>query len=136
MWIAGRTTGHGHSEPYGRFWDSELEEMVLAHRWSAKHIHGFNIDGLQVDHNCPCGPTTLCVQHVKPETAQVNRYLQHARPGRAFQSLETKRYWLFVQKGLSEMPPRPTIELDVPFYTPPAWLAPFLVRENSDDCPF
>lgn len=135
MWIGAQTSGHGHHEPYGRFHDAGTKH--LAHRWSAEKIHGFEITGLHVDHCCPAGPSTLCVEHVRPETAQVNRALQHLRPGRAFQSLETRRYWLFVQKGIEPAPQRILQSDDVPFFHPPAWLRPYLPKEEiPDDCPF
>ena len=136
MWIGGTTAGAGHGEPYGAFWFEG--ERWAAHRWAAIHIHGLEINGLQVDHCCPCGPSTLCVEHVKPETATVNRALQNLRPGRAFQSLETRQYWLLVNKGYEENPRVPRIVPDdIPFHTPPEWLAPFLpVLELSGDCPF
>lgn len=112
--------------------------MVLAHRWSAEHIHGFSIDGLHVDHSCPAGPSTLCVQHLKPETAQVNRELQHSRPGRAFQSLETRQYWVFVQKGIKQHYKPLRLVGDVPFFQPPEWLRPFMPawEPANVDCPF
>lgn len=138
MWIGGTTSGHGHNEPYGAFWDDG--RRWFAHRWSAFHIHGLEITGLQVDHNCPYGASTLCVEHVKPETNEVNRALQHTRPGRAFQSLETRRYWLFVSKGIEPYIPPPRVETDIPFYSPPDWLRPFLpasvLEEILHDCPF
>lgn len=139
MWIGTLTVGQGHNEPYGYFWNGERNE--LAHRWAAANIHGFEITGLQVDHNCPFGPSTLCVEHVKPEKAEINRQLQHLRPGRAFQSLETKRYWVFVQKGLEQLPPRFRIEnpAEIPFadpgdfelFEPPAWLRPYMEKEST-----
>lgn len=135
MWIGGKTSGRGHNEPYGSFWFDG--ERWYAHRWSAQFIHGFNITGMQVDHCCDHGPSTLCVQHVKPETSEINRLLQHLRPGRAFQDLTTKQYWLFVMKGIEEYRPAVRELPDVPFYTPPAWLTPFLPSmETSNDCPF
>lgn len=139
MWVGGTTAGHGHNEPYGSFWFEG--EKWTAHRWAAIHIHGFDITGLQVDHNCPAGPSTLCVEHLKPETAEVNRYLQNVRPGRAFQDLDTKRYWLFVSKGIEPTPSRRRrVSLDIPFHTPPEWLLPFLpnfsMMENVHECPF
>lgn len=135
MWIAGTTAGQGHSQRYGRFNDGE--KVVLAHRWSAEHIHGFAIDGLQVDHWCPAGQTTLCVEHVKPETAEMNRFLQANRPaGRAWQCTETRRHWIHVQVGIVTLQPIERIEgFDMPFFLPPAWLAPFL-PEISDVPPF
>lgn len=124
MWVGGVTSGRGHNEPYGVFWFEG--ERWFAHRWSALHIHGFEIAGLQVDHNCPHGPSTLCVQHVKPETSEVNRLLQNTRPGRAFQNLDTKRYWAFVTKGMEPyFPPQKDIP-NIPLYLPPAWIQPFL----------
>ena len=134
MWIGGKTSGRGHGEPYGSFWFEG--ERWFAHRWAAMHIHGFEITGLQVDHCCPAGPSTLCVEHVKPEPAEVNRVLQSLRPGRAFQTLTTRQWWLFVTKGIEEEPVRERIEDGIPFHQPPAWLRPFLKQEKNDDCPF
>lgn len=135
IWTGGTSAGSGHSQPYGRFWDAG--EMWYAHRWAAANIHGFDITGLQVDHCCPCGPLTLCVQHVKPEPAEANRALQHLRPGRAVQSLATKQYWLFVAKGIEEYRPILRESFDIPFYHPPDWLRPYLEKlENIGDCPF
>lgn len=124
MWIGGTTSGRGHSEPYGSFWFENVR--WFAHRWSAVHIHGFDITGLQVDHCCPHGPSTLCVEHVQPETSVVNRLLQNQRPGRAFQTLDTRKYWLFVSKGLEPIEPRERARPNVPLYVPPAWIRPFL----------
>lgn len=134
MWVGGTTSGRGHGEPYGSFWFEG--ERWFAHRWAAMHIHGFEITGLQVDHCCPAGPSTLCVEHVKPEPAEVNRTLQSLRPGRAFQTLTTRQWWLFVTKGIEEEPVRERIEDGIPFHQPPAWLRPFLKQEKNDDCPF
>jgi len=134
MWIGGKTSGRGHGEPYGSFWFEG--ERWFAHRWAAMHIHGFEITGLQVDHCCPAGPSTLCVEHVKPEPAEVNRQLQNLRPGRGFQTLTTRQWWLFVTKGIEEEPVRERIEDGIPFHQPPAWLRPFLKQEKNDDCPF
>lgn len=134
MWIGGKTSGRGHNEPYGRFWFEG--EQWLAHRWATIHIHGFDLTGMQVDHCCPAGPSTLCVQHVKPETAEVNRALQHLRPGRAYQALATKQWWVFVTKGLEEEPIRPRVSDGVPFHSPPAWLAAHLPKDISNACPF
>lgn len=140
MWVGTTTHGKGRNEPYGYFWFDG--KMWLAHRWSAHNIHGHDITGLEVDHCCPHGPSTLCVEHVKPEPGAVNRALVHTRPGRAFQSLETRRYWLFVSKGL-EPPPEVEDRLlsDFVAYTPPEWLRPFLPEDAfqeiiHDDVPF
>ena len=138
MWIGALGKGQGHNEPYGRFWDDNF--MWWAHRWAAMNIHGFEITGRQVDHWCPFGPSTLCVEHVKPETAQVNRQLQHLRPGRAFQDLTTKQYWLFVHIGIETLPERFRFTpADIPFadpgdfelFEPPEWLRPFMEKENA-----
>jgi ribosome modulation factor len=108
--------------------------MVLAHRWSAQHVHGFTIEDLQVDHCCPAGPSTLCVQHVKPETADVNRALQAERAGlgRAYQSLQTRQYWLYVWRGIEEAPVKIVRdEVGVPWFEPPSWLRPFMPRSRE-----
>lgn len=123
MWIGGQTSGHGHNQPYGSFWFEGRH--WLAHRWAAHFIHGFDITGLQVDHCCPDGPSTLCVQHLKPETAAVNRMLQHLRPGRTVQSLSTRQYWLFVERGFEPYEPPVRNCEGVPFFTVPDWLRPF-----------
>lgn len=134
MWVGGKTSGRGHNEPYGSFWFEGVR--WFAHRWAAIHIHGFEITGLQVDHCCPVGPSTLCVEHLKPEPASINREYQTLRPGRAFQTLETKQWWLLVTKGIEEEPARERIVDGVPFYGPPEWLRPFLIKEKVDACPF
>lgn len=133
MWVGGTTAGQGHNALYGTFWFDG--EPWKAHRWSAMHIHGHDITGLQVDHCCPFGPSTLCVEHVRPESAQVNRQLQHLRPGRAFQDLTTKQYWLFVHIGIETLPERFRFTpAEIPFadpgdfelHEPPLWLRPFM----------
>ncbi len=136
MWTGGLTSGAGHGPGYGAFWFEK--RRVFAHRWAAEHIHGFDIDGLQVDHWCPCGASTLCVEHVRPETALRNNQLQHERPGRTpSQSNANRQYWLFIHKGIEEPHPLPErTPSEVPFYLPPAWLAPHIKRNYGDDCPF
>lgn len=135
MWTGGTTSGRGHNEPYGSFWFEGAR--WFAHRWSAAFIHGFDISGVQVDHNCPCGPSTLCVEHVRPLSAEINRLLQNQRPGRCYQDLTTKQYWLFVERGIEPYEPIPRDVPDIPFFDPPAWLRPFLQKQEvSDDCPF
>lgn len=136
MWTGTTTHGKGRTEPYGYFWYEG--RMVLAHRWAAEHVHGFEIEGKEVDHCCPAGPSTLCVQHLAPEPGEVNRALRHERTSRTFQSLATRRYWLFVSLGIEESP-RPAEREDdgVPFHPVPSWLQPFMpVSEILDDCPF
>ena len=126
MWVGGTTSGRGHKEPYGAFWFEG--RRWFAHRWAAVHVHGLDVCDMQVDHNCPHGPSTLCVEHVKPETPAVNREYQTLRLSRPQQSLETVRYWIFVQKGLTDHEPaRRTAALEP--YAPPLWLQPFLPEE-------
>lgn len=134
MWIGGRTSGRGQSQPvYGTFWDQG--RRWSAHRWAGVHIHGLDLSGTTGDHNCPHGPRTLCVEHIQASSVVVNSELRHSRPGIGAQDNATKQYWIFVAKGIEQPPPDPEIETpDIPFYSPPAWLAPFL--EKPDDCPF
>jgi hypothetical protein len=135
MWIGTTTHGKGRNEPYGYFWFDG--RMVLAHRWAGVHIHGLDLDGLEADHCCPAGPSTLCVQHVRPRESVVNRARQHDAPSRPVQALKTKQYWLFVQLGIEPYEPKPRETDGVPFFDPPEWLAPFLPKlEANDDCPF
>lgn len=135
MWVGTVTAGHGHHVPYGRFWYKG--KFWLAHRWSGVHIHGLALDGLQADHCCPAGPSTLCVEHVAGETLLRNRELQHLRPGRPIQSTEDRQHWLFVSKGLKEYQPAVRDASGAPFYSPPDWLRPFLISpENDNVCPF
>lgn len=136
MWIGGTSRGRGRTEPYGVFWFEG--QRWFAHRWAAIHIHGHEITGLDVDHRCPLGPSTLCVEHVAPLPGSINRELVHTRPGRAFQSLEIKKYWLFVSIGIEPLEERFRIEnpAEIPFadpgdfelLDPPAWLAPYLEK--------
>ena len=136
MWVGAQTSGHGHNQPYGRFWFEG--EAWLAHRWAAIHIHKQNVGSLQVDHCCPAGPSTLCVQHLQPVTLAENVELQQTRNNhRCAQSLVTAQYWLFVSKGIEEyQEPPPRQPGDIPFYTPPDWLVPFLKTEALQECPF
>jgi len=135
MWVGGTTSGHGHHQPYGSFWFEG--KRWFAHRWAAMHIHGLEITGWQVDHNCPCGPSTLCVQHLEPQTNAINTLLRDIRPGRAFQNLDTRQHWLFVSKGLKDYSATVREVPEIPYFSPPEWLKPFLLdMENADDCPF
>lgn len=137
IWCGARTSGHGHNEKYGSFYYEKYR--WLAHRWSARYIHKMDIEDLQVDHCCPAGPLTLCVEHVRPEIAAVNRELQQTRPGRsmqglgrAYQSLQTRQYWLYVWKGIEERPERIVREdFGVPWFEPPAWLVPFMPKAED-----
>lgn len=128
LWTGGTTAGRGHSARYGAFWFEGAR--WAAHRWAAKFIHKFNIDGLQVSHCCEdhshlIAPNTLCVQHVGPETAAVNRELQTRHLRAVRQSLEQRRFWVHAQVGLVDPPPAlPAHEAftGVPFYEAPEWL--------------
>jgi len=105
LWTGGTTSGRGHSQPYGAFWFEG--RRWFAHRWSAKFIKGQDIDDMQVDHCCPCGPRTLCVEHVQAETPETNREYQ----------------WIRRQVGLLPQPPVGEVEIDeIPFFLPPVWL--------------
>lgn len=130
LWTGGTTAGHGHHARYGAIWYEG--RRWAAHRWSAAHIHGFDIDGFQVDHCCPLWrhggpdpiePDTLCVNHVRPLGADVNRDLQTVRGRLLTQGVMDRKYWIYVQVGL--LPPPPPCEPSdqgVPFYVPPAWM--------------
>lgn len=103
---------------YPSFWYDG--ERWFGHRWSAKYIHGLDIDGFQVDHCCPHipKPNTLCVEHVQATTPKENRDLQTIR-----------RRFIHLQVGLVSYRDvyghdADTLEpnFEVPFYYPPAWL--------------
>ena len=119
VWTGGKTSGRGHHIPYGGFWFEGMR--WFAHRWSAKYIHGLEIDDYQVDHCCPNipYPNTLCVEHVQPLTAYRNRELQYLR----------RKRMIHLQVGLVDYyevygapPDVPDCEGEIPFYLPPAWL--------------
>lgn len=128
LWTGGTCSGRGHTSPYGAFWFEG--KRWSAHRWAAKFIHGLEIDGLHVDHNCPHTgglPNTLCVEHLQAITNAENVKLQHSR------------YWVHVQVGLELEPPVYTPEEDaIPFYEPPAWLVELqpALKVVASDCPF
>ena len=138
LWMGGTTSGRGHSAPYGAF--KAAGRRWFAHRWSAAHIHGLEIDGLQVDHCCdpwraggrePLPPNTLCVQHVQALEASRNRSLQDER-----------RLWILTQKGYYEPPPlfaelaAPLEYHAPPIHLPPAWLGLDSSVKSADECPF
>ena len=120
LWAGGKSAGRGHSAYYGSFWFDG--RRWSAHRWAAFFIHGLDIDGVQVDHCCPAGAHTLCVQHLQTVTAAVNRKLQSERPGRAYQDPGVQEHWVLVQKGYRE--PEEILREDdgVPFFSEPEWL--------------
>lgn len=124
LWIGAKCWGRGKSIRYGSFRDGK--KTVLAHRWAAQHIHGFDIEGLQVDHCCdlwragtePLLPNTLCVQHVQPLSSERNRHLQTERR-RHYIELEVglrDYYEIYGDLGM-DAPPEA-----IPFYEEPSWL--------------
>lgn len=132
LWAGGTRSGRGHSVPYPNFWFNG--QNWHGHRWSARFIHGQDIDGFQTDHCCPHIPipNTLCVEHVQSLTPRENRLLQ----------TERRRMFVHLQVGLLPYDdvyghdPGPA-ELDpnaIPFHEPPAWLK--LQGPTHDDCPF
>lgn len=138
LWTGAKCWGRGHTIRYGGFRDEG--KIWLAHRWSAKHIHGFDIDGLQVDHCCPLMrggdepmlPNTLCVEHVRPATGEHNLWLQTWR----------RRQFVHIQVGILpyEEIYGPETILDpknaIPFYTEPKWLTGERSCPESDFVPF
>lgn len=113
VWTGGTTSGRGHNTLYGSFWFER--RRWFAHRWSAKHIHGLTIDGLQVDHCCSFlnTPDTLCVEHLQAVPPSVNRELQ----------------WIRTQVGCEGFDyPYPDLvrdPTDPPFFSPPAWFVEY-----------
>lgn len=140
-WIGGTTQGRGNSATYGSFWFEG--RRWFAHRWSAVHIHGLNVDGVQVGHCCPHTggkPDTLCVEHVEGQTQLENLAELNGRRRLVDQSAAERQYWLFVSLGIEQSPE--TYEPgtnDIPFYEPPAWFRqarPDYVLPELSDCPF
>lgn len=121
LWIGGTTSGQLKTAKYGSFRDGK--RRWFAHRWAAKHIHGLEIEGLQVDHCCPGQPNTLCIQHLQAVTQAVNLELQWGR-----------RLWGWDEW---EEPEAEAAAEDnsVPFHLPPGWLRPFLPAQSAR-CPF
>lgn len=129
MWIGGKTSGHGHNQPYGAFWYEG--RRWFAHRWAAVYIHGLDIFNLQVDHCCPCGPSTLCVQHVRAITFEENRKLQAERKDhRCAQNPLIKQHWLLVAKGIEQYEPAEREILDIPWFDAPEWLRPYVLERE------
>ena len=129
VWIGGKTAGRGHHVSYGSFWFEG--RRWFAHRWSAKYIHGLDIDAFQVDHHCPnrALPNTLCVEHVQCLSARENRLLQYER----------RKRFIHLQVGLLRYEdvygPEHGMGLEdqIPFHHPPAW---FNQGTSYVDCPF
>lgn len=132
LWTGGKTMGRGHSDPYPAFWFNG--DNWLGHRWSAKFIHGLDIEAFHVDHCCPNIPlpNTLCVEHVQALTPRENRLLQTDR----------RRRFIHLQVGLlpyedvygPQPDPIPPDQL-IPFHEPPAWLKQ-QGPDNDHSCPF
>lgn len=129
VWTGGQSAGRGHHVKYGVFWFEG--RRWFAHRWSAKFIHGLEIEDHDVDHCCHtiAKPNTLCVEHVAAETPARNRELQ------------TMRTMIHLQVGLVQYediygPAEPPDEDLIPFYQPPAWLGQKETEHGRDDCPF
>lgn len=137
VWTGGTTRGRGNTATYGSFWYDG--RRWFAHRWAAAFIHGLDVDGLQVGHNCPFTadghPNTLCVQHLAGQTQTENLAEALERRGppshrqsrfKCEQAADTRQQWLFVEIGLLE--PEPEHDPDAPNdYTgpdmhPPEWL--------------
>ena len=123
IWEGGKTRGRGNTAQYGSFWYEGAR--WFAHRWAGVHIHGLNLDGVQAGHCCPCGPNTLCVEHVTGQSLAENVTERNVRVAAARRKVE-------------QLPPEPERDPeDIPFYTPPEWLRPFLAQpEEPDECPF
>lgn len=126
LWTGGTTAGRGHSARYGSFWFEG--RRWFTHRWAAVHIHGLDCNGLQVGHFCNevsglVAPNTLCVEHVRPETATINRQLQTHHLRAVQQSVEQRRFWVHAQVGIHEAPPvNNECFTEIPFYDEPEWL--------------
>jgi hypothetical protein len=143
VWTGGTTAGQGNSARYGAFWDAGPWK---AHRWAAVHIHGIELGPNEAGHNCPCGPNTLCVEHLAGQTKTENVVERNERVARnrrqkGEQNSLTRQAYLFLQLGINEPEPKTkkSAELSgIPFYEPPEWLRPFLKPKvtNDDDCPF
>lgn len=131
VWTGGTSAGRGNSARYGVFWDQGRRHF--AHRWSAIHILGLDVEGLTVGHCCPNTggkPNTLCVAHLRPETLAEN---VAERNRRVAQSSTERQFWLLVQRGYEEAPAVYEGDPDgIPFFSPPAWFP----AAGGDDCPF
>ena len=102
LWTGGKSCGQGKTIKYGVL--KFQNRRWFAHRWAAFYIHGQEIAGFQVDHQCN---RALCMSHLQATTPEWNRELQ----------------WIRVQKGIDENP-RPQFQPDdlpVPFFPEPQW---------------
>lgn len=135
LWTGATKAGQGNSARYGGFWYEG--EVWAAHRWSGIFIHGLDLEGKQAGHCCPHGPNTLCVQHVIAQTQLENLDEMNTRR-KVQQSAHDRQFWLFVSLGIEPAPVVQQVDPDaIPFYEPPTWLRPFLIKRESDnECPF
>lgn len=102
LWTGGKSCGQGKSIKYGVLKYQGVR--WYAHRWTAFFIHGQEIAGYQVDHQCN---RPLCVSHLQAVPPEINRELQ----------------WIRVQVGIDDNP-RPQFEEDefpIPFFPEPDW---------------
>lgn len=133
LWAGGTTSGRGNTAKYGSFWYEG--RRWTAHRWAGVHIHGLDLDGVQAGHCCPCGPQTLCVEHIVAQTQAENLEEQYERRREA-QTASQRRFWLLVDRGYEPAPAVGVADpLGVPFFNPPVWLASAATPE-PDACPF
>lgn len=114
VWTGGTCTGQGKNALYGTFWFEG--KAWRAHRWSAKYVHGLNIEKFTVDHCCPNTgglPNTLCVEHVQAKTNKENVLLMFER-----------QKFLMMGKGFLEADPAYVPDPEAfPWYSPPEWYA-------------
>lgn len=121
LWTGGTSSGQLKTLRYPVFWDQG--RRWFGHRWAAKHIHGHDIEGMQVDHCCvdhgaPAN-NTLCVQHLQAVPQIVNLQLMWGR-----------RLWGWDEWREPEPPEDdPTA---IPFHLPPTWLRPFMGGSSSE----
>lgn len=138
VWTGATSAGRGNTTRYGIFWDDG--QRVYSHRWAAVHIHGIELGSNEAGHCCPCGPNSLCVQHLEGQTKAVNIAERNTRVAKANQTNATRQFYLFQQLGIHEPEPEEPVlipSLEIPFYVPPAWLRPYMPSWEIDDaCPF
>jgi hypothetical protein len=103
LWMGGTSSSRGGNARSGQFWFEG--KMWKAHRWAALHIHGLEIDSREVIQTCG---NSLCVQHLESRT---------------YNEMQSKQYWLMVQKGYEQLPPEEIKEApEIPFFVKPGWL--------------
>lgn len=138
LWTGGTSAGRGNTARYGVFWD---RGRVFAHRWAAVHIHGIELGANEAGHCCPCGPNSLCVQHLEGQTKAENVAERNRRVAKANQTAAVRQFYLFKQLGIGEPEPEEPVLLtvhEIPFHPVPAWLRPYIqsLEVDDDECPF